>query len=121
MKVQKIAAGAVFVGAVLAGMLGAGAAQADSTEGNGGVATSTNPTLNDAMGFGVVNHMKGNGVDNGGNGYNGDFNGVGNARRGPDQNPSSFAGNRVDTEIPATVTLQHPDMTTGNKVTPRQK
>jgi hypothetical protein len=120
MKVHKIAAGAVFGGAVLAAMLGAGAAQADSTSGNGGQATSTNPTLNDAMGFGVTNHMKGNGVDNGGNGYNGDYNGVGNVRSGPDQNPSSFAGNRVATEIPATVYLQHPDVTTGNKVTPKK-
>ena len=69
------------------------------------------------MGFGVVNHMKGNGVDNSGEGYNGDANGVGGYRAG--QNPSSFAGtNRVQDKIPATVSLQHPDMTKGNKVTP---
>ena len=93
MKVHKIAAGAVFGGAVLAAMLGAGAAQADSSSGNGGVATGSNPSDRDNMGFGVVNHMKG---DANHGGFNGDANGVGGYRSGPDQNPSSFAGtNRV--------------------------
>jgi hypothetical protein len=96
MKVHKIAAGAVFGGAVLAAMLGAGAAQADSSNGNGGVATGSNPSDSDKMGFGVVNHMKG---DANHDGFNGTVNGVGQIRR--DENPSSFAGtNRVLTKAP---------------------
>ena len=117
MKVQKIGAGAVFVGAVLVGMLGAGAAQADSSEGNGGVATGSNPSLSDNMGFGVVNHMKGD-VNHGD--FNQGQNGVGWIRS--EQNPSFFAGtNRVTGYAKAIPGYQQADIAaTGGKIAPGQ-
>ena len=108
MTVRKVVAGSVLAaGLGVAGLFGAGMASADAS-GTAADATGTNPTLNDAMGFGNVNHMS--------EGYNdrtGDHNGIGWLRSdqsNPD--PSTFAGtNRVrlaGTGDPNTIGYQHP-------------
>ncbi len=103
MNVRKVVAGSVLAaGLCMAGLLGSATAFADN---------ATNPTTQDAMGFGVTNHMQ--------NGYNGDFNGIGHLRS--EQDPSEFAGtNRVRDADENTINFQTPKGVgkDGNKVVP---
>ena len=64
-----------------AGTASAEGAGSDNTTANGGTATGSNPSASDTMGFGVVNHMQGDGTRVGfdglaGGDYN-DDNGIG--------------------------------------------
>ena len=118
MKVRKVITGSVLAAGVgIAGLFGAGAASAD------GAAVGSNPSASDTQGFGVTNHMQGDGVHNGGNGYNGDANGIGAIRSA--QTGAQISGaagtNRVQTGPagdPNTLNYQVDD--TGNKFSPGQ-
>jgi hypothetical protein len=88
MQVRKVVAGtALAVGVGVAGLMGAGMASADSdnVNANGGTATGSNPSISDTNGYGIVNHMQGDGDRVGfdglpGGDYNGDANGIGGIR-----------------------------------------
>ena len=74
MKVRKVITGSILAAGVgIAGLFGAGAASAD------GAAVGSNPSASDTQGFGVTNHMQGDGVHST-TGYNGDANGIGAIR-----------------------------------------
>jgi hypothetical protein len=110
-------------GLAIAGLVAMGQAGLASAE----MGTDENPTLNDAQGFAVTNHMKGDGEDGHSplTGYNGDHHGIGWIRSGQTgEEVSSAAGvNRVsddETGDPNSVNYQDPDMTKGNKVTPKK-
>ena len=120
MKVRKVITGSILAAGVgIAGLFGAGAASAD------GAAVGSNPSLSDTQGFGVTNHMQGDGVHNGGNGYNGDANGIGAIRSA--QTGAQISGaagtNRVQapTGDPHTLTYQQDDIAaSGGTVAPGQ-
>jgi hypothetical protein len=121
MNVRKVAVGSVLAaGLGVAGLIGAGAASADGT------AVGSNPSLSDTQGFGVTNHMQGDGVHNGGDDYNGAFNGIGHLRSAqPGTGVGSVSGNagtnRVVVADPHTLSYQQEDiMASGNKVAPGQ-
>jgi hypothetical protein len=101
MTVRKVVAGSVLAaGLGVLGMLGAGSAFADASA-NATDATGTNPTTQDAMGFGNVNHMS--------EGWNNGFNGIGHLRSVSKGDTSDFAGtNRVKEACKACVSLQEP-------------
>jgi hypothetical protein len=117
MKVRKAVAGSVLAaGLGVAGLIGAGAASADGT------AVGSNPSLSDTQGFGVTNHMQGDGVHSV-DGYNGDFNGIGHIRS--TQTGAEVSGNagtnRVVAADPNTLAYQQADIiASGNKVAPGQ-
>ena len=101
-KIRKVLAGsALAAGLGVAGLLGSATAFADASA-NATEATSTNPTTQDAMGFGNVNHMSG--------GWNDGFNGIGHLRSDQTQpDPNTFAGtNRVKEACSACVSFQQP-------------
>ena len=114
---KRIKFATVVVGAVGAPLLalgiGAGVASAN---------TDTNPTTNDAMGFGVQNAMRDwQGVDYG---QNGDQMGLGIYRSTESgQTVKSVSGRerQVEATEGGAVSLQHPDVKNGNKVEPQTK
>ena len=121
MKVRKAVAGSVLAaGLGVAGLFGAGAASADAA------AVGSNPSASDTQGYGVTNHMQGDGVHSV-DGYNGDANGIGHIRSGQTgQEISSAAGTNWVQTGPADGgtgdpnTLQYQRDLTGNKFSPGQ-
>jgi hypothetical protein len=122
MHIRTAVAGSVLAaGLGVAGIVGAGAASAegagsDNTSANGGTATGSNPSISDTQGFGVVNHMQGDGTRVGTDGlpggdYNGDLNGIGGIRSTQSGAAiSSTAGtNRVAATCPACTSFQVQD------------
>jgi hypothetical protein len=118
MNVRKVVAGSVLAaGLGVAGIVGAGAASADGT------AVGSNPSLSDTNGYGVTNHMQGDGVHDSGSGWNGDANGIGAIRSAQTgaQVSAQSGTNRVVTADEHTLTWQQEDISkSGNKVAPGQ-
>jgi|KBSMisStaDraftv2_1062788.scaffolds.fasta_scaffold242047_2 hypothetical protein len=114
MTVRKVVAGSVLAaGLGVAGLLGAGSAFADAA------AVGSNPSASDTQGFGVTNHMQGDGVHST-TGYNGDNNGIGHIRS--TQTGQEVSGNAGTTRVVDADpnTLQYQRDLTGNKFSPGQ-